>query len=95
MNSAARLLNVISKLLAHPVDQQTLCHVVWANVFELGSGPDDKHDAVISALQAVRAEIDLTTTVLEAKGITPADVTKVPRERGALGSGRTRYCSGD
>ena len=72
MNSAARLLNVISKLLAHPVDQQTLCHVVWANVFELGSGPDDKHDAVISALQAVRAEIDLTTTVLEAKGITPA-----------------------
>ena len=72
MNSAARLLNVISKLLAHPVDTQTLCHVVWANVFELGSGPEDKHDAVISTLQAIRAEIDLTTTALEAKGITPA-----------------------
>jgi hypothetical protein len=73
MNSPARLLAILTKMLSSPVDQNVSAHQTWARIFEIDETDEyTRHDLLVATLQGVRAELDLGTAALESKGISPA-----------------------
>ena len=66
MNTAGRLLSVYDRLVGKSRDHSVVMVKVWADVFDLPQDSPHLEDDVVTCLQAMRSEIELLRSKLQA-----------------------------